>query len=376
MGMATEYEAARPSDGNDGRGSAQGSRPVQPLPTHNVNRPGPASLSRLAPVDIASYLFMIAAMVLVIELKLLGALLAGLLVYQVVHQISPRLERHLSSQRARWFAVVFVACAVVAAFTGISLGIAQHLEKHVTSVQALFEQVMRFFDQARARLPAWALTYLPSNAAEIESKITVLLHSHATQLQEGGKTAMRGITHVLLGMILGAIVAVDAQHHATRAPLSAALVTRVSRFADAFRRIVFAQVKISAVNAFFTGLYLLVALPLFHSRLPLSKTLVIFTFVVGLLPVVGNLISNTVIVLISLASGIGVAISSLAFLVVIHKLEYFLNARIVGGEIEAKAWELLIAMLVMEAAFGLLGVIAAPIFYAYIKRELVLSKLI
>jgi len=34
------------------------------------------------------------------------------------------------------------------------------------------------------------------------------------------------------------------------------------------------------------------------------------------------------------------------------------------------AWELLVAMLVMEAAFGLPGLIAAPIFYAYLKTEL------
>ena len=51
----------------------------------------------------------------------------------------------------------------------------------------------------------------------------------------------------------------------------------------------------------FTALYLLVALPLFHERLPLSKTLVLLTFIVGLLPVIGNLISNTIIVGISLS---------------------------------------------------------------------------
>jgi predicted PurR-regulated permease PerM len=55
---------------------------------------------------------------------------------------------------------------------------------------------------------------------------------------------------------------------------------------------------------------------------------------------------------------------------VIHKLEYFLNARIVGSQIAARAWELLLAMLVMEAAFGIPGVVAAPIYYAYLKREL------
>jgi predicted PurR-regulated permease PerM len=60
----------------------------------------------------------------------------------------------------------------------------------------------------------------------------------------------------------------------------------------------------------------------------------------------------------------------LVFLIVIHKLEYFLNARIVGRRIESRAWELIAAMLAMEAAFGIPGVIAAPIYYAYLKDEL------
>jgi predicted PurR-regulated permease PerM len=64
------------------------------------------------------------------------------------------------------------------------------------------------------------------------------------------------------------------------------------------------------------------------------------------------------------------ALASLVFLIVIHKLEYFLNARIVGKRIESRAWELIAAMLAMEAAFGIPGVIAAPIYYAYLKDEL------
>ena len=68
--------------------------------------------------------------------------------------------------------------------------------------------------------------------------------------------------------------------------------------------------------------------------------------------------------------------SSLGYLIVIHKLEYFLNARIVGGQIHARAWELLVAMLVMEAMFGISGLIAAPIVYAWVKDELRCRKLI
>ena len=94
------------------------------------------------------------------------------------------------------------------------------------------------------------------------------------------------------------------------------------------------------------------------------------TFITGLMPVVGNLISNVVIVVVSLSYSLNVAIGSLLFLIVIHKLEYFLNARIVGSRIECHAWELLLAMLAMEAAFGIAGVVAAPIYYAYLKDEL------
>jgi predicted PurR-regulated permease PerM len=98
--------------------------------------------------------------------------------------------------------------------------------------------------------------------------------------------------------------------------------------------------------------------------------MIAITFVAGLLPVIGNLMSNTIIVVVSLAHSPHVALASLVYLVVIHKLEYFLNARIVGTQISARAWELLLAMLVMEAAFGLPGIVAAPIYYAYLKDEL------
>ncbi len=43
---------------------------------------------------------------------------------------------------------------------------------------------------------------------------------------------------------------------------------------------------------------------------------------------------------------------------------------------QAAAWELLTAMLVMEAAFGIAGLIAAPVFYVYGKDELVRRGLV
>ena len=98
-------------------------------------------------------------------------------------------------------------------------------------------------------------------------------------------------------------------------PLAAALLERVRRLAVAFERVVVAQLEISTLNAVFTAIYLFVLLPLLGTPLPLSGTLLAVTFLAGLIPVVGNLMSNTAIVAISLGVSLPVALLSLAFLV-------------------------------------------------------------
>ena len=197
------------------------------------------------------------------------------------------------------------------------------------------------------------------------------LREHAAELQVIGKETGHTLAHVLIGMVIGALVSLrEVQHGHIGGPLARGIARSAALLADAFRRVVFAQVRIAALNAVFTGIYLLIVLPALGVHLPFAKTMVAVTFVAGLLPIIGNLISNASIVVISLSQSPQIAGISLAFLVIIHKLEYFMNARIVGSQINASAWELLIAMLVMEASFGIPGVIAAPIFYAYLKTEL------
>jgi predicted PurR-regulated permease PerM len=48
----------------------------------------------------------------------------------------------------------------------------------------------------------------------------------------------------------------------------------------------------------------------------------------------------------------------------------------VGAQIRASAWQLLLALLVMEAAFGIAGLLASPFYYAYLKIELADRELI
>jgi predicted PurR-regulated permease PerM len=213
---------------------------------------------------------------------------------------------------------------------------------------------------------------IPDSVEGIKTALVEWLREHVGQVQLIGKDAGVALAHVLIGLIVGTMLALreEIQDKKPALPLVAALTERARRLADAFRRIVFAQVRISALNTLFTAAYLLLVLPLLGIPLPLIKTMIALTFFLGLLPVIGNLLSNSIIVVVSLSHSPQTAMLSLGYLVVIHKLEYFLNARIVGTRISAQAWELLLAMLAMEAAFGLPGIIAAPVYYAWIKQEL------
>jgi predicted PurR-regulated permease PerM len=226
-------------------------------------------------------------------------------------------------------------------------------------------------DRTRETLPSGLSEYLPHGMEEVQGSITAWLRAHADQLQLLGRETGRAGAHVVVGMVLGALVSLQEVREAHEyRPLTQALMSRVVRLGEAFRAVVFAQVRIAVLNALLTALYLGVVLPIAGIHLPLVKTMVALTFLTGLLPVVGNLISNTVVVVVSLSHSPVTAAASLGFLLVIHKLEYFVNARIVGTQIHARAWEILLAMLFMEAAFGVPGVIAAPIYYAYVKGEL------
>jgi predicted PurR-regulated permease PerM len=331
---------------------------------------------RVSRHEIAAWILMAAGLLVVLKLHLLSALLAGLLVYELVHVAVLRLRRRLSSERAGMVVVMALAILVIvgvaAAVTGL-LALVRS-EGHLAS---LLEKLADSVSLARANLPSALSEGLPANADALKDAAVDWLRLHAQEIRTVGADFGRTLVHILVGLVIGVMVSLtDLRPREVERPLASALAERMSRLGDVFRRIIFAQVRISAINTFLTAVFLMVGLPIFGVHLPLAKTLVVLTFVVGLLPVIGNLISNTVVVVVGLSVSPYVASAALIFLIVIHKLEYFLNARIVGAQINARAWELLAAMLLMEAAFGVAGVVAAPIYYAYMKDELTAQELV
>ena len=314
---------------------------------------------------------MLVGLFLCLQLGLIGALLGGLLVHELVHALAPRIAFMGDASRVRIMSVGLIATLVIGALVALGFGASTLLRSEGASPAALMARMADIVQSSRASLPRWISNYLPPDADSLSAIIVDWLRRHAADLQHAGSVMGIGLVHILIGMIIGGIICFrEAKGGGEKSVLLRENGERVRTLAGAFHNVVFAQVKISAVNTVLTSIYLVGILPMLGVQLPLAKTLIAVTFLCGLLPVIGNLISNTVIVVVSLSVSFLVAIGSLAFLVIIHKLEYFLNARIVGGEIKASAWEILCAMVVFEAAFGLQGLVAAPIFYAYGKSEL------
>ncbi len=326
----------------------------------------------------ASYLLTAVMLLLVLKNGLLGALFAGLLMYSLIHVIAPMLGRRISDVRARMVAAAVIG-AVLVALIGLSTwGLIVLFRLDANSLTHLFGRLADIIDASRDQVPPWISEHLPVDAYSLRETVTAWLREHAAAAQAVGTEAGKALTRILLGMIIGLMASLHDTNRdgAPHLPFAAALLQRAATLAGAFRNIVFAQVWISAINTAITALFVFVVLPLAGVHLPLAKTVVAITFLAGLLPVIGNLISNTVIVVVGLSHSLHVAIAGLTFMIVVHKLEYFLNARIIGSHINARSWELLAAMLFGEAVFGMVGVIAAPVFYAYVKDELRARELI
>ena len=140
--------------------------------------------------------------------------------------------------------------------------------------------------------------------------------------------------------------------------------TRFRDFYRSFATVMGAQITISLINSALTGLFVVIV------RMPHAPLLIAITFLCGLVPIVGNLVSNAIIVFVALTVSLKLAIAALVFLVVIHKLEYFLNSKIIGDRIRNPAWLTLIALIIGERLMGIPGLILAPVVLNYLRVEM------
>jgi predicted PurR-regulated permease PerM len=349
--------------------------PLKEAPDPPVAYEAPVPPPRLTWIQGAAYGIIALLLVFVLFQHLVSGFVAGLALYLILDGLSSFFSRHLPQRSARPLALILVTLLGAGALGGGVALLVSFGRHHAGRIPALMTKMADILQSTRAWLGDYGQELIPEVMGDAETlRIAMVgwLKLHAAGIRGFGGSFSMALVHILMGVLLAILVFFRHVRHASapKGRLAAALVDQVDRFTHAFGQIATAQIKISVVNTALTAIYLLGLLPLFGRRLPFSTTIVMVTFICGLIPVLGNLISNTVIVILSLGISPGTAIASLVFLVLIHKLEYLTNSRIVGGETNSQAWEILLAILLGETAFGIPGVVMAPIIYAYVKREL------
>jgi predicted PurR-regulated permease PerM len=326
--------------------------------------------------EVVAYAIILAGVLFALMLHLVSAVIVGLMLYLILDRVSGSFHGRMARGWVRPLALLIVTVATAGIITAAIALLATLLRRGSGNLPEMMEQMADILGSVRIWLGGLGREFIPevmTDAEDFKVMVAGWLKTHAQTLRAGSLWIGIGLVHMIMGGLLAILVFF---RHAThrdgveRGPLARHLVEKVARFAHAFGKIAVAQIKISAVNTSLTALYLLVGLPLFGIHVPFATTLVVITFLCGLIPVLGNLISNAVITILSMGVSVGTAVASLTFLVVIHKLEYLINSRIVGGETDSQAWEILLAIIIGEAAFGVGGIVMAPILYAFIKREL------
>ncbi|HDR9103581.1 TPA: AI-2E family transporter [Burkholderia vietnamiensis] len=328
----------------------------------------------------AAYTLVLLAILAALVFHVVPALLAGLLSFSLTQALLKLFNRWDSNRKLLSHGLLsglVVGVVSLGALASASFLVARFLAGE--SLQNFMLTLSETVSHAKHFFPASIAAYIPDSLLEMRGLVAKTLKAHADTLAGVGSHVLESLVLTLIGWITGVLAALSLTRAAPRenddAPRFHATWHRLwSQLTSSFRNVAWAQTKIAGINALLTGIFLLAIMPIIGWHVPYAKTLILATLVFGLIPVVGNLLSNSLICILALGVAFPAAVVSLVFLVVAHKLEYFLNARIQGHEIGAKSWEILILLFAFERLFGPAGMVAAPIIYAFIKADLKRAK--
>ncbi len=310
----------------------------------------------------ASYLLVPVILGLTVWLHLGPVILAGLFSYMVLDVTYRFFQRRLSRALSLWLAL--------AAF--------------LLAATALSWMLVRFVRQTIHTLPQIAATAIPrlvvlsdshginlpfDNVDELHEMVIHAIRGNAEAITKTSGALTTDIFHVLIIMLVAMLAFFSRQQPVEYGPnlfdtLRRELGARTQTFLQGFEKVFGAQLAISAAYAVLTFLFLWT---MGYSHV-IFLTLASFLF--GVLPIIGNLISNIIIVASGLAMTTRHALFALGFLVLIHKSGYLVYGRVLGTSLKVPMWQTLLAILLGEAALGVPGMLLAPAMLHYIKEEL------
>lgn len=311
-----------------------------------------------------SYAIMVVLLVLVGWLHLGTLILTSLFGYFAIQAFS------LGRSRLLGLALYIIAVA------GIGYGLYEFSRQAYRTLPKIAETtipaVVEFAEQQRIELPFTDYASLKAVAlAEVKERVA--------NVGRYARTAVFELASLLIGLFVAASLFLNARWgteddpHTSRDSLYAMVVgelgIRFQTFFKSFSRVIGAQILISFINTGLTAVFL------FWNGFPFTPVLVMLTFLCGLLPIIGNIISNTLIIFVAFTLSPKMALIALAYLVIIHKLEYFLNSKIIGDRIKNPMWLTLLGIVLGEKLMGIPGMILAPVVLHYIKVETSRAKI-
>jgi len=287
-----------------------------------------------------SYWFMAGVLVLIGWHHLGGVFTAALFAYLALDTL------HFFKRKGKWISVVF--CVALLAGIAYALGYVIH---------AIIKSLPEIAENAIPGLIDWAQKHgieLPFTDYESLKEMTVdWVKGQAKYLGEAARFAQGATGQFLLvliacviaiGLFLNPHIEIDRDKQPIRNNLFSlcgeAISDRFNTFYRSFAIVMGGQVIIAIINSVLTAIFV------FATGLPYAVVIIGATFLCELVPVVGNLVSNTLVVGIAMTVSPHKALLALIFLVVVHKLEYFLNSKIVGHRIRNPFWLTLLALVV------------------------------
>ena len=310
-----------------------------------------------------SYLFMLGTLVLLGFLHLATPLLVAFFAYLALTKL------HFQKRVGKWLTVALFVVLVSA----VSYGLGHFVNQ---SIRALPE----IADKAIPSVIQWAREYqIELPFTDYDSLKDLASDTVRSQVHYLGNVARfaRGATTQFIFVLVGCVVAIslflnprlelEREKYAVRDNLYSLCCDQIAKRFEAlyesFATVIGAQIAISTINTVFTTVFVLAV------GLPYAVVVIGATFLCGLIPVIGNLVSNTIIVGIGFTVSPKMALTALVFLVVIHKFEYFLNSKIIGRRIRNPLWLTLLALVLGEKLMGIPGMILAPVVLNYIRVE-------
>ena len=309
----------------------------------------------------ASYLAVPGLVAAVLFLHLGPVLLAGLFSYLILDVTYKFLTRAMPRWRARWLALlVFLVSG-----WGISWAFTTFLRDAFSTLPEIAADAIPKFV---ALMGNYGLQPPFADSHELKQLAVNFVRDNAEFITRASGVVTIRLFQLLIGIVIAVLCFFCEPDHKYGANVYDALRrevdARIAAFMLSFERVFGAQLAISLVNTTLTAVFLLTM------GFPYTAFLVPATFILGMLPIIGNILSNTLIV------GTGLTVSSrhaafaLLFLVLIHKGEYFLNSRIVGSRIQSPMWQTLLVILAGEALLGIPGMILGPALLHYVRVEL------